>query len=188
MLASIDWANPVKSTRMVRGKPRTDKRYTVICPTCGNTRLLRSDDAKKAERTNRPCSRCHASIAGKQGYKATVRNKGKDFAVGCVQQYRLSNPSSLEQQVMGALNTAGIAYEREVLLQHDNRHYLIDFIVGNIAIEVQGEWAHQFHKTRDENKAFAIIRAGYTYLGLLEDQIDKVISIIRHLQGARSYA
>jgi very-short-patch-repair endonuclease len=188
MLAVIDWANPVKSTGMVRGKPRTDNRYLASCPDCGNSRLLRADDAKKAERINRLCSRCHAREAGKRGYQATVAKKGKDFAIDCVQQYRLANPSSLEKRVMDNLSGAGITYEREVLLQHDNRHYLVDFIVGDIAIEVQGEWVHQFHKTRDANKAFAIIRTGYTYLGLLEDQIDKVISIIRHLQGARSYA
>lgn len=114
-----------------------------------------------------------------KGYQATVRRKGKDFAVNCVQQYRLSNPSVLERQVMDCLNAAGITFEREVLLQHDSRHYLIDFIVaGSIAIEVQGEWAHQFHKSRDEHKAFAILQAGYTYIGLLEQDVRNVTHII----------
>lgn len=190
MIAGIDWANPVKSTRMVRGKPRTDNRYAVACPCCGNTRLLRSADAKKAAKHNRLCQKCHCQMAGKLGYKATVRNKGKDFAIECVRDYRLSNPSSLEQEVMSRLDEAGIRYEREVLLNADVHKYLIDFVIeGSIALEVQGEWAHQFHTERDHNKATAIVRAGYTYIGLLESYAEKVVRIVRrHLQGAKVYA
>lgn len=188
MLTTIDWNNPVKSTRMVRGKLRTGNSFFVTCPCCGNSRLLRADDAKKA--VNRPCQKCHASIAGKQGYKATVRKKGKDFAIECVREYRLGNPSSLELEVMKRLDSAGIRYEREVLLNTDGRHYLIDFVIeGSIALEVQGTWAHQFHAERDYNKAGAIIRAGYTYIDLIESHVEKVVRIVRtHLKGATVYA
>jgi len=186
----IDFANPVKTQRIVNRKPRTDTCYWVSCPQCGERRLLRSADAKKAAKEHRLCRGCHTSTAGKKGYAATVAKYGEKFSVDFVRKYRLENPSPLEWQVMQQLLQADVPHEREVLVEYGKHAYLVDFIIGNLAIEVNGG-VHIFHQERDARKVRDLRSAGYIPITIPENKVPDALDIImQHMkpEGELSYA
>jgi len=155
------------------------KRIPVPCPICGQERLLTKRDAKRAQERNSKCFRCSQIEKARKGYAACVKKHGASFAVAVVQQYRLSNPSTLEQQVMNALAHLELASEREVLVMDDERHYLIDFVIaGKLAIEVNGG-CHVLHTQRDLLKANAVRRAGYRLLILTESDMSDLERLLR---------
>lgn len=172
-MSTIKWDDAVIFTRIVKGKPRREKRYPVICE-CGRERLLSKYDAARAGQ----CFHCSQREKGKLGYRATVASKGHDFALEYVQAYRLENPSRLELRLIGVLRDMGINYEREVWLKFDDRNYLIDFVInGCHAIEVNGG-CHILHEARDQRKFNAIRSDGYRLLVLEECDLDRADEII----------
>lgn len=175
---TVDWLNPVRQPRIVNGKVRYDTRYKVTCA-CGNERWLRKADALKAG----PCFTCAQRAKGRKGYQATVARHGKHIATEKLQAYRLAHPSDLERQVMGILNRLGVQYEREVWLESvvtaKSQIYLIDFVInGRLAIEVNGDWAHQFHRERDRQKCNAIRQHGFRLLVLEEGDMPQAETIL----------
>jgi very-short-patch-repair endonuclease len=119
-------------------------RYPATCA-CGEVRWLRKGDALKAA----TCARCQRVEAGKKGYAATVKAHGADFALGKLQAYRLSHPSSAEAllaEMLEELQPASFA--REWRFDGSASKYLLDFMLLHPVtqtplgvIEVQG-WQH----------------------------------------------
>lgn len=155
------------------------ERVAVQCPACGQSRLLAKSDAKKALARGSKCFHCSQVEKARKGYAACVKKHGAAYAVTMVQQYRLSNPSSLEQRVMQALNLLSVKVEREVLVVDGDRHYLVDFVLdGKLAIEVNGG-CHVLHVQRDLLKANAVRRAGYRLLILTESDMRDLERVLR---------
>lgn len=158
---------------------RQPKRVPVPCPVCGQERLLTTSDAKRALARGSKCFRCSQIEKARKGYAACVKKHGAAYAVAVVQKYRLSNPSSLEQQVMTALARLALPVEREVLVMDEGRHYLVDFVIGGtLAIEVNGG-CHVLHVERDLLKANAVRRAGYRLLILTESDMSDLERLLR---------
>ena len=85
-------------------------------------------------------SREHLREIGKLGWKALVANRGLTEAHQKLREYRLAHPSELEQIVMDAL--ADIPHEREQLLTDGQVFGYADFVIGSVALEVDGFAAH----------------------------------------------
>lgn len=163
------------------------KRISVTCPDCGEVRFLRPVDAKKVKR----CRRCHLKSIAPLGWAATKAKYGEKIAVKHVQAYRLANPSSLEQKVTDTLDNLGVYYEREYWLQSTSGSvYLVDFVVfqsgQDIAIEVNGEYVHQFHTERDRRKRSLLRRRGYAVVELGDAQVNN--GLAQHLAGVLGVA
>ena len=172
-LTTVKWDDAVIRTRIVKGKPRREKRYPVLCA-CGRERLLTKYDALRAGQ----CFHCAQREKGKLGYRATVALHGPDFALEHVQAYLLANPSPNELKVIGILRDMGINHEREVILRYGGSKYLIDFVInGCHAIEVNGG-CHILHEARDQRKFNAIRSDGYRLLVLEACDLDRAEEII----------
>lgn len=143
------------------------RKIPVACPTCGVVRLLRPADARRT----RLCRKCHLTEIAPLGWQATKARHGEKAAVRFLQTYRLDHPSALEQQMIDTLDRLGILYQREAWIEDPDtgKVYLVDFVLpGNRAIEVNGEWVHQYHFRRDAAKLDLLIRLGYEVLTLTD--------------------
>lgn len=160
--------------RKSKGRTRQEMIYPVTCK-CGKERWLKKADAQK----DPACFNCSQRERGKKGYQATKAKCGPMFAITCVQTHRLANPSSLEKQVIGILDSYGVQYEREVLFTQGETHYLIDFVInGRQAIEVNGDYPHQFRPAHDQKKYNAMRAAGYQLLVLHESDMKSAGAIL----------
>lgn len=137
------------------------------CPTCGNARRVRRRDIGRAKQ----CRRCHLSSIAPRGYAATAEKFGPHFAARFVRDYRLANPSSLEQIVSTWLDCQRVCYEREFWFELTERVYLVDFMIGCMAVEVQGTWAHSHHVERDRRKLEALRECGFQVVVLSEADV-----------------
>ena len=137
------------------------------CNTCGQARNVRRRDVHRIKQ----CRRCHLTQIASKGYAATQAKYGQKFAVRFVRDYRLANPSSLEQVVMNWLDCQRVCYEREFWLEMTDQVYLVDFIIGCVAVEVNGTWAHQFHVDRDRRKLAALRDCGFAVVALSEADV-----------------
>ena len=127
------------------------------CPTCGRSRRVRQRDIGRVKQ----CRHCHLTQIAPLGYAATRAKHGENFAVRFVRDYRLANPSSLEEIVSNWLDCQGMYFEREYWFEVSDEVYLVDFVLpGYIAIEVQGTCVHQFHTERDRRKQALLREAG----------------------------
>lgn len=164
------------------------RRIEVRCPTCGRVRKLRPCDAKRAKQ----CRGCHLTQIAPLGWQATKAKYGEKVAVRHVQQFRRLNPSGLEQIVIEHLDALGVDYTREVWFETPRgKVYLIDFVLpGHRVIEVNGQWAHQFHPERDARKLAALEVAGFDVLALSEEQVKNgVVSALEtFVEGAHATA
>ena len=135
-----------------------------FCPTCGSPKSPRS----------KQCQKCHLTEIAPLGYKATEAKFGKKFSVQFVKEYLDKNPSDLEQIVAQWLNALRAEYETnfrfETTYAGIDSVYLVDFVVKTgdtvLMIEVDGEWAHQFHAERDARKSAALAEQGFPLLRL----------------------
>jgi very-short-patch-repair endonuclease len=89
---------------------------------------VRAGKARAADRTE-------MSRIGRLGYQATMSRYGREYVLERMASWRRRNPSCHEQAVAKALDKEGVEYEREVVLDR----YVVDFVVGNTIIEVNGE-------------------------------------------------
>lgn len=176
----VDWSAPLPTKRVVKGVERVENKYPVTCPECGHVRYLRASDARKAVRKESKCTRCTARAKGRLGYAATVARHGKTAAIQHVQAHLIAHPSDLEQRVMRVLDQMGMQYEREVWLQTPaGKIYLIDFVIdGVFAIEVNGDWVHQYHIERDQRKMNAIRAEGYRLLVMTTGDVQNAETIL----------
>lgn len=98
----------------------------------------------------------HLVEAGRKGWKSLVAKVGIEDAHGKLREYRLANPTDLEQIVMKALGRLNVYYDREVALDDGERFCVVDFIVRSVgvrltAIEVDGEAFHGGELTHERN-------------------------------------
>ena len=124
-------------------------RISTLCPTCGKIRYLRPSDAKKTKQ----CRHCHLKEIAPLGFRATAKKHGRYFAIDAeyipmARDWRLANPSSLEQIVAETLSEIpGIVWQREYEVRYGDPKWFVDFVVHNghrqIAIEVQSDWVKQ---------------------------------------------
>ncbi len=157
-------------------------RMTVTtCPTCGSERRIRVADVGRAKQ----CQRCHLTQIARRGYAATRDKYGQHFAVRFVRDYRLANPSSLEQIVTNWLEEAGIYFEGEYWFETGGGDvFLVDFMLpGCIAVEVNGAWAHSYHVERDRRKLAALRESGFQVVVLSEADIHSG-AFVHRLAGA----
>lgn len=144
------------NTAQLQPKPRKrnpqgqETKYVVICQECGYERWLCKNDANRACIGGK-CQRCLARANGKKTYA----RYGEKLATQ-LRDYRLRNPSSLEQAVMAALNSLGLDYEREIsFFTLGGMTTYIDFkVMGNTPffIEANGAYFHDDTRScRDED-------------------------------------
>ena len=126
------------------------------------------------------CKACHNRRIAPLGYAAMCKKYGEKWAVRHVQRSLLANPSDLEKLVGAALDTLGVSYEREHFLKTKTsgrkaRAYLVDFMVsgsaGLVAIEINGDYVHQFHSSRDKRKMSLLKRRGIPVIVLTDKDI-----------------
>jgi very-short-patch-repair endonuclease len=106
---------------------------------------------------------------------------GEKWAVRHIRESLLAKPSDLEKLVMAALDSMHLRYEREYWLAtkasgRKQRVYLVDFMVhvygiGNVAIEVNGNYAHERHEKRDKRKMRLMKRRGIPCIVLTDEDI-----------------
>lgn len=171
----VDWDKPYRTTRMSKGKTRSEVRYPTYCPRCHQPRLLPRHHARVAGL----CFRCSQSQKGKLGYKAMVDRHGPTAALEHLQRWLLDHPSENELRIIQTLSEMGLNYEREVwITTPDDRNFLIDFVINGLhAIEVNGG-CHINHVERDQQKYNAIRHEGYRLLVLEECDLPQARSII----------
>jgi hypothetical protein len=131
-------------------------RIPTPCPTCGKIRYLRPSDAKKTKQ----CRHCHLKEIAPLGFRAAAEKHGRYFAIDKAREWRLANPSSLEQIVAETLSEIpGIVWQREYEVRYGDQKWFVDFVVHNghrqIAIEVQSDWVKQ-QKERTRPKKIKI--------------------------------
>ena len=84
----------------------------------------------------------HMREIGRRGWRALVRKEGLAAAHDKVREWQIANPTELERLAMDALDALGANYEREVVLSDGERFCSLDFRVGDVALEVDGDAAH----------------------------------------------
>lgn len=158
---------------------RRERFYPVSCSKCGEWRLLRAHDARKAIAEDRVCATCQRSAAGRLGFEASMQKYGKDFVINRflgAREYRIQNPSQLERQVAQALDNAKVRYEREVLFTTPDDRIMtaFDFLIeGWLYVEVDGEYIHSKPdvKKRTEFVRAELTQAGHSLLVLTEREV-----------------
>ncbi len=135
------------------------QKVEVICSQCGQVRLVHPSNARRSK----TCKVCHNRNIAPKGWAATKAKYGEKIAVQQMQKYRWANPSNLEQLVAQKLDELGLYYQREWWFKvRGGKVYLVDFHVSHhgreLAIEVNGFYAHQFHAERDRQKVKALAR------------------------------
>ncbi len=152
MEPTVDWSRPVLLPRP-HNPARRETFYPVRCR-CGAVRLLRAADARKVEATGAPCRFCHARLAGKLGYRATVEKYGADFFLEVTQRTQREHPSSAEQKLAAMLDELGATYERQRIVRGSARSFVIDFTLSDgTLVEVNGYWHRRCNLDRDTQLA-----------------------------------
>lgn len=107
---------------------------------------------------------------GKTAYQKLVTKYGSEYAQDKAAKWRLTHPSSLEVKVEKWLR--GIEHEREVKIKESNIFYYVDFLIGKIVVEVNGEWVHVLRTDKDNHKYKTLASWGYTVIVLPERDIE----------------
>lgn len=130
-----------------------------------------TSESAKAARAKVSSKSCAEN--GAKGYAALVAQGKEKLAAQKAAEWRLAHPTSLEVQVKEWLDELFVSYEREVNIDR----YYVDFLVGKLAIEVNGAQWHEKEdlragqKDRDQSKYRTLISLGYTVLILPESEI-----------------
>lgn len=134
---------------------RKESHVPVLCPQCGEERLLKLHDARNALAEQRPCNYCKASNAGKLGARAVIRKYGKDGFMQIMQKAQLKNLPSSEKAVADMLDEAlpnGFEYVQQEIWYEN---YIIDFAIYNgervvLLLEINGYWHRRRASARDQ--------------------------------------
>ncbi len=113
---------------------KTEMYCTRICPQCGQGYRCRLDNARTCEATQAPCKRCS--------------NLAKSHLAA---NYCFAKPSASERVVMAYLDNLAIPYE----FQYVFGRWILDFVIGEKAIEVNGYWHRRNQLARDAQLAKA---------------------------------
>lgn len=70
------------------------------------------------------------------------------------------------------MSVCATGYQFEAKIKQGDVFYCVDFLVGNIIIEVNGEWVHQKWKESDAKKYKTLAAWGYTVIVLPERDIE----------------
>lgn len=107
---------------------------------------------------------------GKAAYKKLVESKGLEYAQDKAADWRRAKGgTSLECKVMSHLPPG---YKFEAKIKQGDTFYYVDFLVGKIAIEVNGEWVHSKREESDARKYKTLAGWGYTVIVLPEKDIE----------------
>lgn len=118
-------------TRAIETRPSGKRRESYVdvqCDACGEVRRVTMSTAKRSTMC-KPCQQADALMI------AAARSMKRLKAIAA---HQLANPSKPEQQVAEWLDAWGYAYERQHIFLGEHRAYIIDFVVGDVAIEVNG--------------------------------------------------
>ena len=119
--------------------------YPCLCVRCQRTRWLRKWQALHATQ----CRSCHSVDAGKKGY-ATLKATGHKRQIEGMKKHQREKPSREEKIVRDWLNEWGITYDDQHTFQFgDGSFCLIDFVIGDLAIEIRGYWHYQTKASKD---------------------------------------
>ena len=126
----------------LRSAPRKDRPnrremwYPVTCPECQHQYWLRKPDAERRSR----CDLC-----------------GKRKA-------RLNSRAWSEIMVRDWLDDAGIPYVEEAIYRTVKRDFLIDFVIGDLAVEING-WGHKlFHRAQRDQELETVWRGDVLFI------------------------
>ena len=107
---------------------------------------------------------------GKAAYRKLVESKGLEHAQDKAADWRRTKGgTSLERKIMPYLPQG---YKFEAKVRQGDTFYYVDFLVGNIIIEVNGEWVHQKREESDTRKYKTLAAWGYTVVVLPERDIE----------------
>lgn len=118
---------------------------------------------------------------GSKGYQALKAQGKEKLAAQKAAEWRLEHPSNLEVKVMGWLDKLNVKYLREVNIDK----FYVDFLIDNLAIEVNGAQWHEKEdlragqKERDQGKYRTLIGLGYTVLILPESDIKSGEALVK---------
>jgi predicted RNA-binding Zn-ribbon protein involved in translation (DUF1610 family) len=123
------------------GRPnKTETYFEVPCPQCGRVRMLRGCDARR--RAGSVCANCNVHRAQHRSARSLARLK----AIAASQ--RANQPP--EQALVGQwLFEAGYRPDEQMVFIDDEFRAIVDFVLGHIAIEVNGYWHYQRATERD---------------------------------------
>lgn len=106
---------------------------------------------------------------GKAAYRKLIESKGLEYAQDKATDWRRTKGgTSLERKVMPHLPQG---YKFEAKIKQGDVFYYVDFLVGNIIIEVNGEWVHSKREESDARKYKTLTAWGYTVIVLPENGI-----------------
>jgi len=143
---TVDLTSGTDFPKPIKGRPNlTIKKYRCVCDVCQSEKWLPLYQAQKAEK----CFNCSQSDKGKKSMeKHSAEDRAKLMEGIC--KYQRENPSRAENTVANWLKEMGIKAETQVVLPLNARSkYIIDFVVGHIAIEVRGYWHNRSKGEKD---------------------------------------
>lgn len=145
----INWSAGQLMPAPRRSAPnRREMFYPALCPGCSEWRWLRKADARKAKM----CGHCQRSIAGQLGYAESMRRYGRSFVLDAIARKQDVCPSSAEWTVRCWLWDWNVNFEKQVRFQG---WWVIDLVVGDKLIEVNGYWHKRNRQERDQELAAA---------------------------------
>lgn len=137
-----DTATLMSAPRKNRPNQRETK-VKVICSHCAKSRWLTKRAAECAAKKN-ACKYCTA----RKGFQAMIKQYGRGYVMEKLAAYRKENPSTPEVAAATILDRMGVVYERECLVKSNGRYALYDFLIGNIVVEIDGDY---FHKNKHDD-------------------------------------
>lgn len=192
---SVDY-DRAESRPRSKNSNRREKFVPCYCGSCGGEYWLTVSNARRAEKENRVCRRCHSSRIGKKGYQTTMQRVGRERLTAAIVKRQLEKPSKAEIAVKGILDDLFAYTNRRYLTQQTFNNWIMDFVVTcrgggkwEAVIEVNGYWHKQNRAERDERLKKLVgvpvlfIDADLTKtpagLAKIKDQIDKFI--VQHI-------
>lgn len=177
----VDNGGAIYCSQRCYGIART-LRVERACEACGSSFSVPRDRVQKG--IGRFCSRKCAAEAAKHQVVVACACCGNEFETppnriqsgrgrycskACYRRHVGVGESGVEAIMRRSLEAAGVAYGQEVPLGP----YTIDFVIGNVALEIDGEFWHALPgvKEKDGRKDRVLLRNGYQVLRVSEDQV-----------------
>lgn len=177
----IDWEDSLFVS--ARSGKRKVRQFRCQCEDCGESRYLEKRDALRAHAR---CRNCWQRVKAPMGYRASIAKQGRERTAEIVQNYRLNHPSKLELKVQQWLLDIGVKFVREAVVMTKRRINHVDFLCGNVALEVNGEFAHRNRAQQDAKKWRSLRGKGYRVIVLTEQQVNSGmgLNVLRETFGA----
>jgi len=149
-MIQVNWDQPELRQISYRNRPhKREAYYPCTCGACQRVYWLRASDARRAEERGSTCGRCQRRAAGRRGYAVTRERYGERRALEYVADYQRAHLSKPELKVRRWLDSQLVMYQDQFIFQTDGFNAIIDFVIGSLAIEVNGWWHQRNHGDRD---------------------------------------